>query len=117
MTVISSQRYLDDEIMEEKIAEFKANGTTAITIPVIRSFLQDSDGNELYIMIDMHHRFAAAKELGMQIDFELVEDEMSSYRDIEEENGEAIAKTWYMDSPWYYINNDVDEDLNDVYVW
>lgn len=45
MTVISSQKYLDDEIMEEKIAEFKANGTTAITIPVIRSFLQDSDGN------------------------------------------------------------------------
>lgn len=117
MTVISSQRYLDDEIVEEKIAEFKANGTTAITIPVVKSFLKDLDGNDLYIMIDMHHRFAAAKELGMQIDFELVEDEMSSHKDIEEENGEAIAETWYMDSSWYYINNDADEDMNGVDVW
>lgn len=117
MTVISSQRYIDDEIVEEKIAEFKANNTTTLTIPVVKSFLKDLDGNELYIMIDMHHRFAAAKELGMQIDFELVEDEMSSYKDIEEENGEAIAETWHMDSPWYYINNDADEDMNGVEVW
>lgn len=114
MTVISSQRYLDAEIVGEKIDEL--SDVSEITVPVVRAYLKDLEDNDLYIMIDKHHRLAAARELGIKVIFEEVEDELSSDEDIENEDGEAIAHMWHMDSHWYYINHE-DEDMIGVDVW
>lgn len=116
MTVISSQRYIDWAIVEEKIEELKDSNVNSITVPVINAYIQDLEGNDLYIMIDKHHTLQAARELGLTVEFEEVEDTASWYEDIENKNGEAICKTWYMDSNWYYVSH-ADEDMVDVDVW
>ena len=116
MTVISSQRFRDEEIVENKVEELKNSNTTTITIPVVNAYIQDLEGNDLYIMIDNHHTFEAAKTLGIEIEFKEVEDETSYYKDIEDKNGEAICEAHYMDSNWYYIQHE-DEDMNGVDVW
>lgn len=116
MTIISSQRFRDDEIIEMKIEELKNSDTTEIIIPVINAYTKDLDGNDLYIMVDHHHTFDAANLLGIAVKFEEVEDEISYYKDIEDKNGEAICAAHYMDSNWYYIQHE-DEDMNGVDVW
>lgn len=116
MTVISSQRYRNEEIIENKVEELKNNNVTSITIPVVNAYTKDLDENDLYIMIDNHHTFEAAKILGITIEFEEVEDEQSYYADIENKNGEAICAAHYMDSNWYYIQHE-DDDMYGVEVW
>jgi len=116
MTIISSQRFRDDEIVEQKAEELKKNGTTNVIAPVVRAFMQDDDGNELYILVDKHHTISAAIALGIDVEFEEVEDDLSYYKDIEEQNGDAICEAHWMDSNWYYI--DLDEENaqgNDVW--
>ena len=115
-TVISSQRFRDDDIIEEKMEELKANGTAKVIAPVVKAYMQDDDGNDLYILTDKHHTISAAIALGIEVEFEEVEDDLSYYKDIEEQNGEAICEAHYMDSNWYYI--DIDEENaqgNDVW--
>lgn len=106
MTVISSQKFRSEDIIEEKIEQLK--GSDKLVVPVVNAHTQDLDGNELYIMIDNHHSLSAAIELGIAIEFEEVADETAYYKDIEEENGEAICEAHYMDSNWYYI--DIEEE-------
>ena len=116
MTVISSQRFRDDDIIEEKMEELKANGTAKVIAPVVKAYMKDDDGNDLYILTDKHHTISAAIALGIEVEFGEVEDDLSYYKDIEEQNGEAICEAHYMDSNWYYI--DIDEENaqgNDVW--
>ena len=116
MTIISSQRFRDDEIIEQKIEELKENGTTKVTAPVIRSYMKDDNGNDLYILVDKHHTISAAIALGIEIEFEEVDDDISYYQDIEDQNGEAICEAHWMDSNWYYIDTD-EENAQGVDVW
>lgn len=116
MTVISSQKFLDYEIVEKKINELKKSNITGIVVPVVNAYFRDLAGNELYILADKHHTMAAAKQLGLEIVFHEIDDEMSYYKYIEQKNGEAILQAWYMDSNWYYINAD-DKNLIGVDVW
>ena len=116
MTIISSQRFLDDEIVERKIEELQNCNATSIIVPVINAYFTDLDGNDLFVITDKHHTLAAARELGLEVMFEEVEDEISCDSDIKNHNGEAILESWFMDSNWYYIHND-DEDLIGVDVW
>lgn len=116
MTVISSQRFRDDDIIEEKMEELQSAGTTKVIAPVVKAYMQDDEGNDLYILTDKHHTISAAIALGIDVEFEEVEDDLSYYKDIEEQNGEAICEAHYMDSNWYYI--DIDEENaqgNDVW--
>ncbi len=107
MRVMSSQRFLNDDIVEEKIEQLQQSGAKKLIIPVVNAFTKDLDGEDLYIMIDCHHRLAAAKEIGgIEIEYEEVEDEMTYYRDIEEQNGDAVCETWFMDSPWFYVETE-----------
>lgn len=108
MKVMSSQRYVDWDIVEDKIAEMEENHTAVLIIPVINAYIQDLGGENMFIMTDCHHRLQAARELGIEIRFEEVEDELSYYADIENKNGEAICEAWYMDSNWYYVENGED---------
>lgn len=116
MTVISSQRFRDEEIIESKKEMLIASNTKKVEIPVVNAFFKDLDNNELFIMIDKHHTLTAALELGLDVEFVEVEDEVSYYRDIEEQNGEAILEANYHDGAWYYITNS-DEDMVGVNVW
>ena len=116
MTVISSQRFRDDDIIEAKMEELQSTGTTKVIAPVVRAYMQDDEGNDLYILTDRHHTISAAIALGIEIEFVEVEDDMSYYKDIEEQNGEAICEAHYMDSNWYYIDTD-EENAQGVDIW
>lgn len=110
-TVISSQRFLDDEIVEEKKEYLEKNNITEITCPVTKAYTQDLDGNDLYILTNMHHTLAAARELGIKVRFEEVENDFTESTD-----GEEICREYYMGDHWYYINN-ADPDMIGVDVW
>lgn len=114
MTVISSQRFRDEDIINEKLNEIES--AEYVEIPVISAYLQDDEGNDLYIMVDKHHTLSAARELGKKVRFVEVEYEISYYKDIEEHNGEAICEAHWMDSNWYYIEHE-DEEMIGREVW
>lgn len=62
--IITSQRYLNEEIVAEKKEELK--GLEQIELPVTSGIIDD----ESYSLLrDGHHRYAAAKELGIEIIF------------------------------------------------
>ena len=112
MTIVSSQKYRNWDIIEDKIEELQASGADTVTIPVVNAYTKDEDGGDLYIIIDNHHLMVAAHTLGLDIEFEEVADEMSGTEEIRNHDGEAIMENWYQDSPYYYI--DFDEDSDDM---
>lgn len=116
MTIISSQRFRNSEIVEAKKEMLIDSNAKSIEVPIIRAYYQDLDENDLYIMIDHHHTLTAAQELGIEINFVEVEDEVSYCKDIEEQNGENILEANYEGEAWYYITND-DEDMIGIDVW
>ena len=73
MKIISSQRFIDDEILEQKLEEIKDE--EYITLPIINAEMQDMDGNDLFILIDGHHRKEAAEQLEIEIRYEEVKNE------------------------------------------
>ena len=108
MKVISAQRFRDWDIIAEKIEQLEKNGVEEVVVPVVNSFMDD-----MYIVVDHHHRMVAANELGIKIRFEEVEDKISYYKDIEEKNGNAILEAHRMDSNYYYVDSDCDEMIGD----
>jgi hypothetical protein len=57
MTIISSQRYLDENIVAEKIAD--------ADFEVMLSPALEIDGETYQVILDGHHSFAAAKQAGV----------------------------------------------------
>lgn len=96
MKVISSQRYLDYGIVDAKAEEIK--NETVIILPVINSGLKDNTGEELFILVDGHHRKEAAEELGIEVEYEEVENEHGV-------EGDELLEACYNDSDWYYVKN------------
>lgn len=94
MKVISSQRYINFDIVDQKIEEIK--GLDFVTLPIIESKMTDLDGNDLYILIDGHHRKEAAEELGIEVRYEEVINDYIV-------TGEDLLGVCYMDSDWYYV--------------
>lgn len=109
--VMSSQRFLDDEIVEEKKDEIIAEGIQEITCPVTKAHLQDLEGNELYILTDKHHTLAAARELNIPVKFEEVENDFTESTD-----GEEICAEYFMGDSWFYVNHP-DSDMIERDVW
>lgn len=99
-TVMSSQRFLDDEIVEEKKEQLLANGVKSVTCPITKAYLQDLDGNELFILIDKHHTLAAARELNIPVKFEEVENDFTESTD-----GEDVCAEYFMGDSWFYVNH------------
>lgn len=104
MTIISSQRFRDWNIIMEKMEELEASGTTSVSIPVVNAFSDD-----MYIVVDHHHLMTAARELGIEIRFEEVTDEISYYKDIEDHNTDGILEAHHMDAAYYYVDADCEE--------
>lgn len=100
MKVISSQRFLDYDIVDEKLAEMESVGVESIILPIINAGMADLEGNDLYILIDGHHRKEAAEELEITVNYEEVENDSNL-------TGEDLLNSWYMDDNWYYVENGV----------
>ncbi len=91
MKVISSQRYLDENKVAEKVNELKAGRVEILELEVWEVGFED-----LYILKNGHHRLAAAKELGIKVEF--VEGSHP-----EGLTGENLLEQSWIDSDWYYI--------------
>lgn len=97
MTILSSQRYLDEEIVEEKKAQIAVE--SVVLIPC--SYVGYLDGEEYAIVVDKHHTMAAAKELGIIVKFDVTEDS-------EKLTGDALLEARWIDSAYYDVETGMD---------
>lgn len=96
MRVITSQNYINWDIVSRKMEALKDIGSVELT--VWTTGLQNEDGDDLVILADGHHTYQAAKELGIEVKF--VEDPHP-----EGVTGEALLDLAWMDSDWRYLDN------------
>lgn len=106
MTYISSQHYIDAEIVEAKKAELE--GVTEVVIPC--TYVGIVDGVEYAMQNDNHHTLAAARELGIPVVFD-VED------DSEGLTGEELLEVRYNDGDYY--NVETSDPMSDIFdlIW
>ena len=98
MKIISSQGYINDKIVEEKIQNLQKNEVSAVEIPCEE--IGSLDGEEYAIQIDGHHTLAAARELGLEIKF-VISGKVDDYEQYD--NTEDRLTAHYADSDWYYV--------------
>lgn len=94
-TLISSQRYLDDEVVEQK----RSNGDYEVTVTPEFEY----EGNIYRVVIDGHHSLAAAKIDGVEA--EIVE---ATVRDDDRlailgRSAESYLEMSRADSDWYDV--------------
>lgn len=107
MTIISSQRYINCDIVDAKIAEL--TGADSVTLPITYAGMVDGNGNDVYILVDGHHRREAALELGLAIEYETVGNPNGCL------TGEALLLDLWVDSDWYDIESgDLVYDLREA---
>ena len=106
MTYISSQHYIDWDIVNEKMDELQ--DATTVIIPFY--YAGEIDGVEYAIQIDCHHTLAAARELGLDVKFALDDDPDGL-------TGEDLLDAHYMDGDWYNVEtSDLSMDRFDL-IW
>lgn len=96
MRVITSQSYIESEIVEEKIEQLR--GKSQIVLSVWTTEMQDDNGEDLCILADGHHTYEAAKELGIDIIF----NEASHPEGLV---GERLLEAAWMDSDYHYLDS------------
>lgn len=94
MTIISSQHYINWDIVEQKMKEIQGQGK--VEIPC--SYVGFIDGVEYAAQNDGHHTLAAARELGIPVEY-IVND------DCEGLTGEELLDQRYMDGDWYDVES------------
>lgn len=94
MKIISSQHYLDMDLVEEKIEELR--GADRVEIPCW--YVGEIDGEEYAVQADGHHTLAAARALGIEVRFEIGEDP-------EGLTGEDLLNQRYVDGDWYDVES------------
>lgn len=92
MTIISSQHYIDPEIVERKMSELA--GVQSVTIPCY--YVGIIDGVEYAMQADGHHTLCAARELGINVIYNVVADP-------EDLTGENLLDARYGDGDWYNV--------------
>ena len=98
-TIISSQRYLSDTIIAEKVA---ANDVTVSLSPIF-----EVDGVEYQVVLDGHHSLEAAHVLGIDPEYSVLDATdcdaitMLEHGDVEE----FLLASW-MDSDYYDVATD-----------
>lgn len=92
MTIISSQHFIDWEIVERKMEEIK--GMDKVIIPC--SYVGFIEGIEYSMQNNGHHTLAAARELGIEIEF-------VTEPDCEDLEGQELLEQRYNDGDWYNV--------------
>jgi hypothetical protein len=90
-TIISSQRYIDNDILDEKIAQLEAERPAEIVLTA-----WDVKIDDLAILSDGHHTLEAARQLGIAYRFDVVDHP-------EHIDGENLLEQAWMDSDWYDV--------------
>ena len=89
---ISSQKFLDQNVVDEKIA---AEDYTVLLATII------IDGNEVEVVIDGHHSLAAAKQAGVEPDYQYA---VYNYqREVECIGLDSWLEQHWIDCPYYDI--------------
>lgn len=92
MTIISSQHFINWEIVETKMEEIK--GMDKVVIPC--TYVGFINGIEYAMQNDNHHTLAATRELGIEIEFNITNDS-------EDLEGETLLEQRYNDGDWYNV--------------
>ena len=101
MTIISSQQFIDPEIVEEKMKDI--SGVAEVVIPCY--YVGEIDGIEYAMQADGHHTLAAARELGIPYSFEISDDP-------EGLSGEEMLTIRWMGGDWYDVEKS--DPMNDI---
>lgn len=94
MTIISSQHYLNADIVDAKVEALRASGVSSITVPCV--YVGEINGTEYALQSDAHHTLAAARILGLPVEFNVNDDP-------EGLTGEALLTIRYMDGDYYNV--------------
>ena len=94
MMIVSSQHYINDEIVESKKEQLIASGATYVVIPCWE--IGEVNGEPMVIQMDGHHTLAAARELGLEIRYDLGEAD-------DDLTGEDALKAHWMDGNYYNV--------------
>lgn len=106
MKIISSQHYLDWKKVEEKMEEIA--GMKSVEIPCRE--IGEIDGEEYAVQIDGHHTLAAARELGIPVEF--------TFEDGQEElSGDDYLQAHWMDGDWYDVQESNPAEERFCLVW
>lgn len=93
---ISSQKYIDQEIVDIKIEE----QDFVVTLADI-----ENDGDEYELVVDGHHSLEAAKQAGVDPVYQYSEYDYQS--EINSMGFDDFLASHYMDSDWYDIETGV----------
>ena len=106
MKIISSQHYVDWEKVEEKMNEIA--GMESVEIPCCE--IGEIDGVEYAVQVDGHHTLAAARELGIPVEFIFDEDS-------EALTGDDYLMAHYMDGDWYDVERSNPAEEKYCLIW
>lgn len=106
MKIISSQHYVDWEKVEEKMNEIA--GMESVEIPCCE--IGEIDGVEYAVQVDGHHTLAAARELGIPVEFIFDEDS-------EGLTGDDYLMAHYMDGDWYDVQRSNPAEEKYCLIW
>jgi hypothetical protein len=87
MKIISSQKYLDQEIIEAKLSELAGETSVELVAWDVKAY-------DCAILSDGHHTYAAAQELGIPVKFIITAHP-------EGISGDNLLEQAWMDSDWY----------------
>ena len=100
LNIISSQRFINYDIVDEKIKEIADSKEITLTVYDVGEETLDLDGQRVYVLHDGHHRRLAAIELGIEIYYQVVNHP-------EGLTGESLLLDQYNDSDYRYIETDI----------
>jgi hypothetical protein len=93
--LISSQRYLDDQLVQKKREGHD------YTVTISPEFV--IDGDKMQVIIDGHHSYAAAKADGVEPDFIVASIQDDDRLELMGQSIDDYLETNYIDSDWYDI--------------
>lgn len=96
--LISSQRFIDEAIVEEKIQQIE--GQQSVSLPVLPL---EIDGENFYILTDGHHTLAAANALDIPVTYHTVSRNSLGFG--QELSSADILDALWVDDNWYYVKN------------
>lgn len=92
MKIISSQHYINYNIVDSKLEEL----ADAEVLEIEAYDAGEIDGEEYAVLFDKHHTLYAAKELGIKIEVVVVNHP-------EGLTGQKLLEEQWMDGDWYYV--------------